>query len=237
MRLHHWAFAATLVAGLPVAAFAQQPNDQNEKTTTTVTQTTSSTRGDSDSDFDSRGQWFASAFVGSNFGARSDLELDQGSSLDFGGGVGYMWKKALGAEFLAGFTPNFRTNSNVLFGERPQVNSYMFNAIGAIPVGSNGAWQPFLSGGFGALTLRSDVLSGTGNNTIDQTFSPDDTQFGGNIGGGIMGYAGNVGIRADVRYFHGFKSNDAVDANNPVADNILSGLDFWRANIGVAVRW
>jgi hypothetical protein len=112
----------------------------------------------------------------------------------------------------------------------------MLNAIGAIPLGSSGAWQPFVSGGFGAITLRSDVLSGPGASAVNETINPNDTQFGGNIGGGIMGYAGNVGIRGDVRYFHGFRSN-GVTETNPIADNILSGLDFWRANIGVALRW
>jgi hypothetical protein len=33
----------------------------------------------------------------------------------------------------------------------------------------------------------------------------------------------------------GFKG-DTLDSGNPLANNVLSGLDFWRANIGVAVR-
>jgi hypothetical protein len=66
-----------------------------------------------------------------------------------------------------------------------------------------------------------------------------------------MGFAGNVGVRADVRYFRGFSDDTVEDAlnldpgtidndNTPgsqAASGILSGLDFWRANIGLAFRW
>jgi hypothetical protein len=231
MRLHNWVVAAAMAFGIPAVAAAQ------EGTTTTTTKTEVKTSVDADHGFNVGNQGFASVFVGSNFGAMNNSDLS-GSSLDFGGAVGYMWRKSVGAEFLAGFTPNFELHSNVLFGERPQVNSYMANVIGAIPLGSEGQWQPFISGGLGALTLRSDVLSGSNTgDVVNQTLNPNDTQFGGNIGGGVMGFTGSWGFRADVRYFRGFTSNDAVDAANPIADNILSGLDFWRANIGVAVRW
>jgi hypothetical protein len=95
------------------------------------------------------------------------------------------------------------------------------------------------------LTLRSDDLSGDINNQLNENFASDDTQFGGNIGFGIMGFASNVGVRADVRYFRAFGDNalenalnlnpTTFDDNSPI--NILPGLDFWRANIGLAFRW
>ena len=83
------------------------------------------------------------------------------------------------------------------------------------------------------------------NNEFNENFASDDTQLGGNIGFGIMAFAENVGIRADVRYFKAFGDNALEDALNlnpstfedssPI--NILPGLDFWRANIGLAFRW
>ena len=48
------------------------------------------------------------------------------------------------------------------------------------------------------------------------------------------------GIRADVRYFsalHGTNIGTNTTAADVFAQNLLSGLDFWRANIGVAFRW
>jgi hypothetical protein len=211
-----------------------------DTTTTTQTRTTTVDFDDLDSD---PGGWFASAHVGSDFAEGAD-----GNSVDFGGALGYTngW---LGAEFLAGFTPDFQLRNNFLV-EEPQINSYMFNLIGAVPIGDEGSWQPFVSGGLGALTLRSDALS-INDDALSETFDPDDSQLGGNLGFGIMGFAGNVGVRADVRYFRGF-SDDAVedaldldpdtidddnDGGSQIASGILSGLDFWRANIGLAFRW
>src|SRR5262249_9023156 len=139
MRVHHWALAAAMATTVSVAAFAQEPGAPGITTNTTQT-TTNST--DEDRLGPGKGEGFASAFVGSNFGAMNNstnLEnLNQGSSLDFGGSFGYLWNKKVGAEFLAGFTPNFHLKNTILRGEQPQVNSYMFNAMGAIPIGSAG---------------------------------------------------------------------------------------------------
>ena len=70
----------------------------------------------------STGQWFASGFVGSNFGAslHNNLNLDNvdinndnnNSSFDFGGNIGYTWNRVVGVEFLADFTPSFGISNN-----------------------------------------------------------------------------------------------------------------------------
>jgi hypothetical protein len=251
MRVQQWALTAALLA-MPALAAAQATtttttpdNTQTttttapQGTTTTQTTTTRTTTADDVDDLGSPGGWFASAHVGSDFGQSAD-----DSSVDFGGSLGYTsgW---VGAEFLAGFTPNFKMN-NQFFVDEPQINSYMFNLLAGVPIGPNKNWQPFVSGGVGALTFRSDDISGDISNDFDENFQSDDTQFGGNIGFGVMGFADNVGIRADVRYFRAFGDNALENAlnldpdtlpddNSPI--NVLPGLDFWRANIGLAFRW
>ena len=90
----------------------------------------------------------------------------------------------------------------------------MFNLMAGVPMGSAKNWQPFVSGGIGTLTLRSDDISGESDNDFNENFASDDTQFGGNIGFGVMGFAQNVGIRADVRYFRAFGDNALEDALN-----------------------
>jgi hypothetical protein len=253
MRIHQWVLTAALVA-IPSLAAAQAtttttttttPDSATQPATTTApegTTQTTTTRTTTSVDLDdadsSPGGWFASAFVGSDFGQSADE-----SSVDFGGALGYTsgW---FGAEFLAGFTPNFQIR-NRLFVDEPQVNSYMFNLMAGVPIGPSKNWQPFVSGGIGALTLRSDDLTGDISNDFEENFRSDDSQFGGNIGFGVMGFAQNVGIRADVRYFRAFGDNaleNALDLNPGTFDdnspiNILPGLDFWRANIGLAFRW
>ena len=59
-----------------------------------------------------------------------------------------------------------------------------------------------------------------------------------------MGFAGNWGFRGDLRYFHAFDRGDnsistttATTANGSTSNESLPGLNFWRANIGVAFRW
>jgi hypothetical protein len=228
MRGFHWIIAASILT-LPAAASAQDSNPPQQQTTTVTTIQTTSSNGTS-----SYSGWMASGFVGSNFGASAD-----DASLDFGGQLAYMFKNAVGAEFLADFAPKFKIN-NVLLANEPNVNSYMVNAIGALPIGDEGFLRPYVSGGVGAIQLRSDVLNvvavpASGFQTANQT------RFGGNIGFGVMGFAGNVGVRGDVRYYKAFTNADlTTNANTPAeifAQNLLSGLDFWRANIGVAVRW
>src|SRR5437899_199691 len=76
----------------------------------------------------------------------------------------------------------------------------MANAVFAKPIGDDNRFQPFVSAGAGALSLRSG-LSTTPASGIATPVSPDDTRFGGDIGGGVLGFSGNWGFKADVRYF------------------------------------
>jgi hypothetical protein len=164
-------------------------------------------------------QPFVTGYVGSSFG--DDVGEEH---LDFGGSAGWMWRQTVGAEFLAGFAPDF----SLLGGdvESTALNSYMANVIAAMPLGTDGRWQPFVSGGVGAITLRVD----------DDEFdidAPDETEFGGNLGFGVMGFADRVGFRADLRYF----TEMGGDITAGTGGSALTDLDFWRANAGIAFRW
>lgn len=194
-------------------------------------------------------------------------------STEFGGALGYLWHSKVGAEFDAGSTPNFQLQNNFFgLGLTPRINNYMVHAIGAFPFGPDRQWQPFVSGGVGAMNLRSNLA--------------DATRVGSDIGGGLMGFLGNFGFKADVRYFRtagnystssgaptpsptpspttptptpppsgpygtpGSAVSASAVASSPatavappgiapatLANNVLSGLAFWRANVGIAVRW
>jgi hypothetical protein len=211
-----------MAVSLAVPAFAAA---QTGTTATTASQTATESYGVVST---GPSQWIVSGFVGSNFGLSAEK-----SSVDYGGSLGYLYRNWIGAEFLAGFTPNFEVgpqNLALFNGDRPDVNSYMANGIVALPLGADGRWQPFVSGGFGALDMRSSVGS-----PIDQLYAPNDTRAGGNIGAGLMAFAGNVGIRGDIRYFRAFSSNSPAVSGDQVS--FLPGLDFWRGNIGIAFHW
>ena len=238
--------------------------------------------------------WLASGFAGSNFA----MSASPGSG-SFGGSVGYLWKGKVGAEVATGFTPNFQHQSAFFgLGITPQVNDYMGNVIGALPLGADAAWEPYLSGGLGTISLGT-TLSNTAGNAVKL----DASRLGGDVGAGIMGFRGNWGFKADVRYFRttgaynspGIVTTSASPGSSPVVttpitgpapapspapapapspgpapaptpvpapapgpyasarmatgvistgtdtsalgNNLLAGLAFWRANIGLAFRW
>jgi outer membrane protein W len=139
--------------------------------------------------------------------------------------------------------------SSVALSKDPTVNSWMFNLIGAVPLAEN-RFQPYVSGGIGGVTLRSQTFDqsavpivtvqgtlATNHNTINTAQS----HFGSNIGGGFFAYANQWGIRADVRYYDvtRFSTNTLTNGSVPsdFTQALLSGLNYWRANLGVSFRW
>ncbi len=257
MNLKHWLIATVIAAASCAGALAQDaPTPSPMRTADT------SANGDEN-------HWLASGFVGSNFANNA-----QPASMNFGASLAYLWKDMYGAEFDTGFTPSFQLQNNFFgTGLKPDVNSYMANAIWAKRIGNEGRFQPFVSGGVGAISLRSGLAAST------TTIGPDDTRFGGDVGGGLMAFAGNWGFKADVRYLRATgtyntgaytaPANPAQPSPTPtgpygiapagagttsvtppasgatppnaaatsLAGAALSGLHFWRANVGLALRW
>ena len=241
-----WTIAAALAVALPATARAQDPGPPPAQpvpgaTSQTPPQNPNTTSRTSDDNGGGSGwfsatqsRWTAAGFVGANYGASTT-----GSSVDFGGQVGYLYRGFIGGEFLADFAPRFNM-TNAFLADRPNVNAYMANVIIAAPLGSEAAIQPYVSAGLGGVQLRSNMLAFANVPGSAQT-EANQTRGGGDIGFGVMGFAGNVGIRGDVRYFRAFNNNTVTTTGSTAADafaqNLLSGLDFWRANIGIAVRW
>jgi len=185
-----------------------------------------------------RSHWTASGFAGTNFRATGDARITDNRNPNFGGQVSYIWSGIIGAEVLADWSPKFDVTT-IAFEDNPHVFTYMGNAIAAIPLGDKGQFQPYGSGGVGAVHIVANVFDLT-SATRGSTTRSSEARFGTNIGGGLMAFAGNVGIRADVRYYRTTTENNP-DTTLPVGDQLtrqlLSGLAFWRTNIGVAFRW
>jgi hypothetical protein len=220
--------AALCIVALPVVAAAQQ-------TTAPATGT---------GPFPIESHWLASGSLGSDF--ESDFE-DPG--VNFAGTFGWLYRGVAGGEFQANFSPDVQLNGALaapFLLEEPAINSYMLNAVGALPLMAGGQFQPYASGGAGWFTLRGDTTPGDSNIQLNAT------EMGWNAGFGAMGFLGQMGIRADLRYFsvsgdefqgvdqsvlrarHGAVVDDQEQLIN---SNLLSGVSFWRGNIGVALRW
>jgi len=104
----------------------------------------------------------------------------------------------------------------------------MFNAVvGGPHRGANNAFRPYFSGGLG--WIKSEVESDT--LLFDDELS--NTNFGFNLGGGVMTYFRNVGLRGDVRYYQTMSGSEF----NDVLDLEVGDFDFWRASVGVVFRW
>jgi opacity protein-like surface antigen len=186
--------------------------------------------------------------VGSNFGTKvNNVETDSNANVGFGGQLGYLWNGVLGIEALADFAPSMEVATD-LFVDDPRLSSYMANAIGAVPLGSQGQIQPYFSAGFGTVRMRADVLNILVVQSIDGvelvqdlgSTSTSESRWGGNIGAGLMGFAGDhFGFRTDVRYYRAMSDDtpDDVISADTFTRGVLSGLEFWRANVGLALRW
>jgi len=230
MRFSTFVLVGTLAAGFSGTAMAQS----NASSQTTPTVAPANNAGYT------RSHWIASGFVGGNFNARSDSQVvdnNSGNSIDFGGETAYLWRGVVGGEFLMDFAPStFAVNDRFLLADKPAVNSYMANAIAAIPLGVDGRFQPYVSGGLGGIHLATSIT-----NPVTATTSSNHEMLGGtNIGGGAMVFASpNWGVRGDVRYFHTSTVNDLGSGTpaDQLTKALLSGLTFWRANAGITFRW
>jgi hypothetical protein len=247
MHSGHFVLAAALAAGLSGTAWAQtqsdpanppQPPDPQSAAPAPAT-TRAVNYGPT------RNYWTLAGFMGSSFEATGNSRIGTDSSLSFGGQASYLWHGMYGAEALADFTPTFHVNSLALT-DNPHMNTYMANGIFAYPLGDTGQFDPYVSGGFGGLQMRANVVTSVATGapvegaTTIATTTTNSNQFwwGGNVGGGVMGFAGNVGFRADVRYYRAIENNDiSGSAVDQFTKNLLSELTFWRTSVGVAFRW
>ena len=228
MRISAYVITAALAAGLPGAAMAQsQPQPPAAVPVTAPAPIAGPVQS----------HWTVAGFVGSNFGGNTAVD----PSPSFGGQVAYLWRGVFGAEAIADFAPGFALN-NIFLAENPRTNAYMGNAIFALPIGHEGQWQPYVSGGAGSISLRAVVFNAflptaigtfaTGTSTNEQF------KFGWDVGGGLMGFKGLIGFRADARYYKTDNNfNTQTTPVGTITQTLLTGLNFWRANIGIALRW
>ncbi len=169
--------------------------------------------------------WLFTPFVGGNLGGDT-VETQP----NFGISAGWMGAGKIGFEFDAGWAPDFFDTGNedaAGLVSNSSVGTYMFNVILGAPVGGQGAGaRPYASAGLGAIMTRVESDLGL----IDVK----ETDFGWNVGGGVMGFFSNsVGFRGDIRYL-GNAQNELED--NPFTED-LDRFGFWRLTGGLVLRF
>jgi hypothetical protein len=166
-----------------------------------------------------RAEGFVSPWAGVNFSGNSGQEGKQA----YGINAGYMGAGIIGFEGALGWAPDF-------FGETVVKNrelDVMGNLIVGIPVGgTRGAGiRPFVTGGLGAINTNFDFPDG------------GRTDFGYNLGAGMMGYfATHIGVRADVRYLRTINSDDDLDIGDGLDSFGNGSFHFWRATFGIVIK-
>jgi opacity protein-like surface antigen len=181
--------------------------------------------------------WLFTPFLGANFGGNAsfgdfdDVDDEFERRVDFGASLGWMGNGIVGFEADFGWSPNFFENTagsgDFEFGDS-NVTTLMANVLVGAPVGgqSGPGVRPYGSAGVGLIRSRID-----GGTFFDDLSTND---FGLNVGAGVHGFFNdNVGIRGDLRYFRSLQDNEADDE----FDLALSDFDFWRATVGLTIRF
>jgi hypothetical protein len=198
-----------------------------------------------------RRDWIATAFVGTSLdttlgvnplgtGVTAENSRDVGGSLAAGGQIGYTWRY-VGAEFTADFSPDANI-FNAFLADEPHINSFMGNVLGSIPF-RDGQFRPYITAGLGAVMMHTRVFTSADITNLD-TVTSTVSRFGSNIGAGIWIFShGTVGVRADFRHYTTrATSNPDLLLENPgsasdITRALVSGLNFWRSDVGVSFRW
>jgi hypothetical protein len=236
MRMSAYVFAAVLTAALPHAAAAQ-----SQATTAAPASVPPGTDGKLFGT--TLSHWTVAGFVGTNSASFGKVTTDPTAT--FGGQIGWLWRGVLGVEGIADVAPSLKVANNVGLFEDPRTSNFVGNIIAALPLGGDGQFQPYISGGWGYMQMHATVSNSflfpqpAGSPIPVGTTVGDAHRMGNDIGGGFMVFHGLIGLRVDTRRYKG-DGGTTVNATTPVGQFIegkLTGIDYWRTNIGVALRW
>jgi hypothetical protein len=174
--------------------------------------------------------WLITPFAGGSFAPETTfLVFDEGAGRKFtlGASVALLSNGLLGIEADVGHTPGFFEGDDPLgLVLTSRVTTITGNVILAAPLSlTRESLRPYLVGGLGLLQARSKHAGGL--------FPVDQDLLGVDFGGGAIGFVtSRTGLRFDVRYMKA-----ASGADGPFARPGISRLSFWRATIGVVIRY
>lgn len=169
---------------------------------------------------------FLNPFVGTTLSSPSSTgsHSKPGVGISFGSSGGF-----IGAETEVTYFPELLDNSaNKL--SKSRVVTFSANTLIGPHIGPVKVYGAF---GFGGLYLNVSSVSSI---VVPDPQSVTNNYFTFNVGGGAMGYfSSHFGVRGDLRYFRAFGFS-ATDVQN-TGTLTLNKFDFWRANVGLAIRF
>jgi hypothetical protein len=183
---------------------------------------------------DARADYLFTPFVGGAFaGKTAFLNLEQGAGatqLIFGGSVGWLSRGLFGVEADFAYAPRFFERDNaagvIFFGSN--VTTLSGSVIIAAPLSvTDYSLRPYLVGGLGLMH------SGITYDSVSVVPPVTDNSLGLNLGGGAIGFlTPRTGLRFEIRHFRTFERE-----TNAVSGILAPRLSFWRATIGVVIRY
>jgi hypothetical protein len=179
---------------------------------------------------EARADFFITPFLGSEFaGSTTLLDLDTGAASSkhwtFGGSAAWLSDRILGVEADFSVVPGFFQNSSgtgLVIGSR--VTTLTGSVIVALPLSvTHESLRPYAVGGLGLLHATSeDILS----------LNESGDWLGLQIGAGAIGLITNrAGLRFDLRHLR------ALSRDTTLRGEQTSKLSFWRATVGVTLRY
>jgi hypothetical protein len=176
--------------------------------------------------------WLITPFIGTAFsGETTMLDLDSGAGQTknlFGGAVALLSDSVLGLEADFAHSPGF------FEGDRPEgvvITSRVTTLTGSVIVAAplavtRESLRPYLVAGVGLIQARS-------RNAADGIPGVTQDVLGVSLGGGAIGMLGErTGVRFDLR-----RLNAVTGEDGPFARPGVSRLSFWRATVGVVLRY
>jgi hypothetical protein len=179
---------------------------------------------------EARGDWLITPFVGGSFAPESTLlifEEGAGRKFTLGGAVALLTDGVLGLEAEFSHTPRFFEGDDPLgLVLTSRVTSMSGSVVLAVPLAvTRESLRPYVVGGVGLLQARSKHAGGL--------FPVDQNLLGVNLGAGAIGLLSErTGLRFDLRHIKA-----ARGADDPLARPGVSRLSFWRATVGVVLRY
>ena len=177
-----------------------------------------------------RADWLIIPFLGGSFAPETTfLVFEEGAGRKFtlGGSVALLSDAFLGIEGDFSHTPHFFEGDNPLgLVLISRVTTLTGNLILAAPLAlTRESLRPYVLAGVGLMQARSSNAGGL--------FPIDRDLTGLDLGGGAIGMiTARTGVRFDLRYFKAITGEDG-----PFARAGVSRLSFWRASIGLTLRY
>lgn len=174
--------------------------------------------------------WLFTPFLGGTFAAQNPFFIpEQGattSKVVFGGSASLLSDGLFGVEGDFGYSPRFfERSSRTGLNTGSNVTTVMGNVVIAVPLSvTRESLRPYAVGGAGLIHAAAAALA------IPE-FDVDRDLLGYDFGGGAIGLVDpNVGVRFDLRYFR-----TVHELTNQFQQR--GRLSFWRATIGVTIRY